>query len=362
MPVKHLLLIVLLTLSGCAELNKMIPSFLRGGSESRDTIDERLSEGEIYQLAQTDLSTANYPGAVNKLKTLESRYPFGRYAEQSQLELIYAYHKNAEPEAARSAADRFIRLHPQHPNVDYAYYLRGMTSFEQDRSMLTRFFPLDMTRRDPGAARDSFNDFAQLTNRFPKSRYAPDAKSRMIYLRNLLASGEIHVGYYYLSRKAYVAAANRGRYVVENLQGSPSVGDGLALMVESYQNLGMDDLAGTSLQTLRSNYPNHHTLQGGRFTPVEGDAKLSWLARTAIELIDNEDIPPPPQANANKALQRQYQLAEQEIPEELLAPWQKEKRQQDSEKQEEERSWWSRITFGFFDQFFENSETQDHEE
>lgn len=349
MPVKHLLLIVLLVLSaGCAELKSLIPSFLRGG-ETREVIDENLTESELYKLAQADLDVENYTNAVGKLKALESRYPFGRYAEQSQLELIYAYHKNAEPEAARAAADRFIRLHPQHPNVDYAYYLRGLSSFEQDRGLMTRFLPLDLTKRDPGAARDSFNDFSQLTTRFPQSRYAPDAKARMVYLRNLLAAGEIHVGYYYLRRKAYVASANRGRYVVETMQGSPAVGDGLALMVESYQNMGLDDLADTSLQMLKTNYPDHPTLSGGRFTPVDGLPKYPWIAQKALAFIeDNSTAPPPPQNSASRDLERQYQTAEQEMPEDLLAPWQREKRQQETAEQED-RSWWSRLTFGLFD-------------
>jgi outer membrane protein assembly factor BamD len=124
-----------------------------------------------------------------------------------------------------------------------------------------------MTKRDPGAARDSYNEFAQLTSRFPNSRYAPDAKQRMIYLRNLLAAYEIHVADYYLTRQAYVAAANRGRYVVENFQETPSVGDGLAVMVESYQRLHLDELAATSLETLKLNYPNHPSLVDGQFVP-----------------------------------------------------------------------------------------------
>ena len=161
-----------------------------------------LGEVELYQQAQADLDNKSYTSAISKLKALESRYPFGRFAEQAQLELIYAYYRNAEPEAARSAAERFIRLHPQHPNVDYAYYLKGLASFDQDRGLLARFLPLDMTKRDPGAARDSFNEFAQLTSRYPNSRYSPDAKARMIYLRNLLAANEIHVAHYYLKRQA----------------------------------------------------------------------------------------------------------------------------------------------------------------
>ncbi|MGV2836808.1 outer membrane protein assembly factor BamD, partial [Pseudomonas shirazensis] len=230
MQVKHLLLIALLGLTAACSSNK-------------EVIDENLSEAELYQQAQADLDNKSYTSAVNKLKALESRYPFGRYADQAQLELIYANYKNTEPEAAKSAAERFIRLHPQHPNVDYAYYLKGLTSFDQDRGLLARFLPLDMTKRDPGAARDSYNEFAQLTSRFPNSRYAPDAKQRMIYLRNLLAAYEIHVADYYMSRQAYVAAANRGRYVVENFQETPSVGDGLAVMVEAYQHLHLDELA-----------------------------------------------------------------------------------------------------------------------
>ncbi len=205
MQVKHLLLIAILALTAACSSNK-------------ETVDENLSESQLYQQAQDDLNNKSYNSAVTKLKALESRYPFGRYAEQAQLELIYANYKNMEPEAARAAAERFIRLHPQHPNVDYAYYLKGLSSFDQDRGLLARFLPLDMTKRDPGAARDSFNEFAQLTSRFPNSRYAPDAKARMVYLRNLLAAYEVHVGHYYLKRQAYVAAANRGRYVVENFQ------------------------------------------------------------------------------------------------------------------------------------------------
>ena len=162
MQVKHLLLIAIFALTAACSSN--------------ETVDENLGEVELYQQAQADLDNKSYTSAISKLKALESRYPFGRFAEQAQLELIYAYYRNAEPEAARSAAERFIRLHPQHPNVDYAYYLKGLASFDQDRGLLARFLPLDMTKRDPGAARDSFNEFAQLTSRYPNSRYSPDAR------------------------------------------------------------------------------------------------------------------------------------------------------------------------------------------
>lgn len=333
MQVRHLLLIAILALTAACS--------------SKDVLDENLSETELYQQAQSDLDNKSYTSAVTKLKALESRYPFGRYAEQAQLELIYAYYKNAEPEASRSAAERFIRLHPQHPNVDYAYYVKGLASFDQDRGLIARFLPLDMTKRDPGAARDSYNEFAQLTSRYPNSRYSPDAKQRMIYLRNLLAAYEIHVAHYYLTRQAYVAAANRGRYVVENFQETPAVGDGLAVMTEAYQRLTLDDLAATSLETLKLNYPDHPSLVGGEFVPREEDADTrSWLAKATLGLIESDTPLPPGETRAGQDVIRQYEDAAEEIPEELKSATADEPRQ---ETQGRKRSWFSYMTFGLFD-------------
>lgn len=229
---------------------------------SKDDVEDDLEATELayYTSAQGSLRAGNYSGAIQKLQLLESRFPFGRYAEQAQLEIIYAYYKSAQPEAAKSAADRFIRLHPQHPNVDYAYYLRGMASFEQDRNFLANFIPMDPSTRDPGAARESFNDFTQLLRRYPNSEYAPDAQRRMKYLRNLLAAQEVHVARYYIKRGAYVAAANRGRYVFENFQGAAAVPDALAVMVEAYRLLEMPDLADQALLVLSTNYPDYESL------------------------------------------------------------------------------------------------------
>ena len=340
MQVKHLLLIATLALTAACSSNK-------------PEVDENLSETELYQQAQDDLDHSSYNNAIAKLKALESRYPFGRYAEQAQLELIYAYYKNVEPEAAKASAERFIRLHPQHANVDYAYYLKGLASFDQDRGLVARFLPLDLTKRDPGAARDSFNEFAQLTSRFPNSRYAPDAKARMVYLRNLLAAYEIHAGRYYLTRQAYVAAANRGRYVVENFQETPAVGDGLALMVEAYQRLELDDLAATSLETLKLNYPDHPTLVDGQFVPLEEEAdNRSWLAKATLGLIESDAPLPPGETRASQDVIRQYEEAQEEIPDELQ-PENQEEAEEDLESEAEgnsaDRSWFSYMTFGLFD-------------
>ncbi|AHL76854.1 DNA transporter [Stutzerimonas stutzeri] len=333
MRVKHLLLIAIFALTAACSSN--------------DIISENLGEAELYRQAQTDLDNKSYTSAINKLKTLESRYPFGRFAEQAQLELIYAYYRNTEPEAARSSAERFIRLHPQHPSVDYAYYLKGLASFDQDRGLLARFLPLDMTKRDPGAARDSFNEFAQLTTRFPNSRYAPDAKARMVYLRNLLAANEIHVADYYLRRQAYVAAANRGRYIVENFQGTPAVGDGLAVMTEAYQRLGLDELANTSLETLKLNYPDHPSLEDGEFVPRQQEAdNRSWLSRATLGLIETENKAPD-SSQSNRDVVRQYENAAQDLPDELRPVLRD--AEAENEQQGEGRSWWSYLTFGLFD-------------
>ncbi|WP_137970900.1 outer membrane protein assembly factor BamD [Pseudomonas sp. F(2018)] len=341
MQVKHLLLIATL-------------AFVAACSSNKPEVDENLSETELYQQAQKDLSSNSYNNAIAKLKALESRYPFGRYAEQAQLELIYAYYKNVEPEAAKSAAERFIRLHPQHANVDYAYYLKGLASFDQDRGLIARFIPLDLTKRDPGAARDSYNEFAQLTSRYPNSLYAPDAKARMVYLRNLLAAYEIHAGRYYLTRQAYVAAANRGRYVVENFQETPAVGDGLALMVEAYQRLELNDLAATSLETLKLNYPDHPTLVDGQFVPLEEEAdNRSWLAKATLGLIESDAPLPPGETRASQDVIRQYEEAQEDIPDELQPENQGEEAQEDLESEAEgnsdDRSWFSYMTFGLFD-------------
>lgn len=244
-------------------------------AEDRDS-----TERQLYEAAQGSLRSGNYQAAVDRLQQLEARFPFGRYAEQAQLEIIYAYYKSRQSEAARAAADRFIRLHPQHPNVDYAWYLRGMASFEEDQNFLSQFIPMDPAKRDPGAAREAFNDFSQLIRQFPDSQYGPDAQKRMIYLRNLLAAHEVYVAHYYIRRGAYIAAANRGRYVFENYQESPSVPDALAVMVQAYQLLEMDDLANNSLMVLKENFPDHESLNDkGQFvaTTTVSNQDRSWL-------------------------------------------------------------------------------------
>ena len=265
------------------------------GNEELPEMASDAGEQQIYQEAQRYLRSGNYDLAVRSLQLLESRFPFGKYAVQAQLELIYAHYNAFEHEAAVEAADRFIRLHPQHPNVDYAYYMKGLSAYTGNEDVFNRFLPTDPTRRDTSQAREAFAEFAQLVSRYPGSPYAADARARMVSLRNLLARHEINVANYYLRRGAYLAAANRGRYVVENYQRTPAVADGLAIMAQAYVILGLDDLARDAIEVLAMNFPQHPAIdKKGEFDSVytrEG-LERSWINKLSFGLFDP---PRPPQ-------------------------------------------------------------------
>lgn len=270
-------------------------SLLAGCSIFGDSEEERTAnmiETELYESAVLALDRNQYTPAISYLESLEARFPFGRYAEQAQLELIYAYFSASDHEAANSAAERFIRLHPEHPNVDYAYYMLGLISYNRERTFIGQFLPVDATSRDPGSARDSFTHFSQLLALFPDSQYAPDARKRMLYLRNLLARHEINVANYYFKRGAIVAATNRGKYVVENYQGSPAVPDGLAVMAQGYTMLGITDLADDAIRVLYENYPEHPALdENGNFLQrdILSGQRRSWLNQVTFGLLDQPE-------------------------------------------------------------------------
>lgn len=253
-----------------------------------------MSEKELYDAARKNLDDESFQVAVRNFQMLEARYPFGPYAEQAQLEIIYAHYRNYEPEAAIAAADRFIRLHPQHPNVDYAYYIKGLANYIEGEGFLNRFLPTDMTMRDPGSALQSFEDFRQLLYRYPDSSYAADAKARMVYLRARLARHEINIANYYFKRDAYLAAANRGRYVVEHFPQTPATADALAVMVQAYQLLGLDDLAKDSLAVLNKNFPDHPSLdENGEFISkfTVAARERSLLNKATFGLFDQREPP-----------------------------------------------------------------------
>jgi outer membrane protein assembly factor BamD len=253
--------------------------------------DGETSEADLYHAAETQLENQQWESAIKNLQSLEENFPFGTYAEQGQLELIYAYYSSDKPDEAIATANRFIRLHPQHRNVDYAYYMMGLSSFTKGKGMFERIMPTDMTKRDPGDARESLANFTQLLNRFPDSPYAADAKKRMLFLRNLLARYEIHVANYYFKRTAYVAAVSRGRYVLENYPQTPAVPDALAVMVQGYHLLGMDDRSNEMLAVLRTNYPDYPAFNNGEFdydyaNHLDGS---NWFGLLTLGLFSKHD-------------------------------------------------------------------------
>jgi len=210
---------------------------------------------QFYSAAKEALDDADYQTALDYYTKLEARYPYGRYAQQAQLETIYAHYKADEPASAVAAADRFIKLHPRHPNVDYAYYMRGLATYDQGSNLMETLFPRDHSKRDPSSTREAFNYFRELVTRYPDSRYAPDAIKRMKTLRNNLAQYELNVADYYLRRGTYLAAANRAKYVLENYKQSTATPGALVILVKAYRKMNMQDLANDALHVLELNYP-----------------------------------------------------------------------------------------------------------
>lgn len=212
---------------------------------------------QLYELGKAALDKEDYEIAIEHFEKLESRYPFRSYAQQAKLDISYAYYKSGETESAISTADRFIKTYPRHPNVDYAYYLRGLATFTPERDFFDKLFRLDPAQRDPRSAQKSFQYFSELVERFPDSKYAADAVQRMIHLQNYLARYELHVAAYYMRRGAYVAAVNRAEYVIENYPRSSSIADALGMMAKAYEKLGLEDLANDVLRVLILNHPDH---------------------------------------------------------------------------------------------------------
>ena len=227
--------------------------------EERDPTKD-WSARRLYDAAKVEMARRDYEQAIDYYEKLEARYPFGVLAMQTQLDIVYAYYKYDEPASALAAADRFIKLHPLHPNIDYVYYLKGLIVFEDDTSIFDTFFPKDRSQRDPNAQMEAFRAFEELVQRFPDGLYAEDSRQRMLYLKNNLAMHEVHVARYYMTREAWLAAANRARYVIENYQKTPAASDALAILVQAYRRLGLDDLAADTVRVLKLNYPKHPDL------------------------------------------------------------------------------------------------------
>jgi outer membrane protein assembly factor BamD len=223
-----------------------------------DQIDatKNWSASQFYSEAKSALMDGDYEAAIKHYNALQARYPFGRYATQSQLDIIYAHYKNGEPDSAITAADRFIKLNPQSPYVDYAYYMKGIANYNRNQSIFSRLLPSDPSERDAGAALDAFNDFDKLVRRYPDSKYSADARQRMLYLRNNIAKYQIHIAEYYMRRGAYLAAANRANRVVTQFQRTDAMKRALEIMIDAYTRLGMTDLADDARRVLTLNLEN----------------------------------------------------------------------------------------------------------
>jgi len=258
---RSLTLIVLLLLTGCAIF----------GDPTQIDETKGWTVQKINSAAEESMRDRDYEKAIKYYQVIESRFPHGRYAQQAELEIAYAYYKKGDAAAAMAAADRFIKLHPHHPNVDYIYYLKGLATFNE-RGIVEKLTAQEISDRDPKALRDSFGAFKELVTRYPESKYAKDATLRMAYLVNTLSQYELHVARYYMKRQAYVAALNRCKYVIENYPQTPAVEEALVIMISAYDLLDMDDLKQDTLRILKTNYPD------SRFntTGVPQDQKVWW--------------------------------------------------------------------------------------
>ena len=221
-------------------------------------------EQQYYEIAQSRMRAKNYFSAIDALEMIVTRYPFGRYAEQAQSELIYVHFMNADDEAAHAATEKFIRLHPRHPNIDYAYFMKGLSSYTRDAGLLVRVTNTDLSSRDVSGAKLAFSELTEFLTRFPDSQYAAYAKQRLIYLRNLVASNELAAADYYVTRKAYVAAIRRASYVLENIPNSNQNHRALQILKTSYEELGYNDLVEDTEKLIALNPPppNSETSSG----------------------------------------------------------------------------------------------------
>jgi outer membrane protein assembly factor BamD len=251
--------LLLLALAGCSSLD----------SANDETVG--WSPQRLYGEAKDAQTSRDWQKAIKLLEKLEARYPYGRYAQQAQLEVAYCQYKDGERAAAIAAADRFIKLYPNHPNVDYAWYLKGLINFNELQGMLSWLTTPDMSDRDPKASREAFVAFKEVATRYPESRYAEDAAARMRFLVNALANNEVHVARYYMKRGAYVAAANRAQYAIAHYPQAPAVEEAMVILMRAYDALGMPDLRESTERVLMKNFPDSVYLK-----PGGGKKKVPW--------------------------------------------------------------------------------------
>ena len=237
--------------------------FVVGCASDIDDETAGWSAQRLYGEAKDAMSSKDWPRAIKYLEKLEARYPYGRFAQQAQLEIAYAHWKDGERASAIAAVDRFIKMYPNHANADYAWYLKGLVNFNDQASILSQLATPDMSDRDPKSSRDSFAAFKEVVTRYPESKYVADSALRMRYLVNALASHEVHVARYYMKRGAYLAAANRAQYAIQHYPETPALEEAVFVLVLSYDRLGMNDLRDAADRVMRSNFPDSRYLKPG---------------------------------------------------------------------------------------------------
>ena len=207
--------------------------------------EEEKEEPEVilYKQSQDRMNAKNFIGAVESLSRIERFYPFGVYAEQARADLIYAFYMSGDYDNAYAASEKFIRLYPRNTNIDYAYFMRGMTGYYEDEGLLSDIFALDLSKRDVSTAMKSYADLTEFMIRYPESEYVDVARERLIFLRNLVASSELDGAEFYLERGAYLGALKRANYVLKNIPNSSEKERALSIMKEAYENLGYDEYA-----------------------------------------------------------------------------------------------------------------------
>ena len=274
-----LTIVMLILLSSCSYIEKAL-------EEPDPTLN--MSAAEIYVQGKDFLDAQDFINAIKLFELLEARYPFGTYSTQSMLDLAYAnYAANLKDEAIVEA-NRFIRLYPNHPNVDYAYYLKALANFDKDANFFTRMIGHDQSKYDVTRLKQSFNDFSLVINKFPKSKYAKDSRNRLLYLKNTMAANELYIAEYYSKRSAHLAAIERIKYLFKNYGGTPSTEEALNLLIHSYNELEIYDLAHDSARVLLKNYPEYKIVSSNSNQPIMVKKNIKIKPKETVEKIKDE--------------------------------------------------------------------------
>lgn len=264
MPIPSARLRSLIVIPLCAALALAVGCSTTNREQKLQQRLARFTPEKLYDQGRRSLRARDYEDAVRVFEALNARYPFTPEARQGRLDVIYSYYKLGEKESAKDAAETFIRENPTHPRIDYAWYLQGLVDFERTPYRVERWMGVNLSDRPPRSARDSFNALRTVVTRFPKSQYAPDARRRMIYLRNRLADYEVSVARYYMELKAWVAAAQRARQAIEEYDGAPAMKEALRTMHRCYTELGYTELADNTAKVFEANFPGEELKPAGK--------------------------------------------------------------------------------------------------